>query len=53
MLGSTCNILFDGLKLDEEREVHKLDQILEKEQFWLCILCSKVIITYLNMIDNE
>jgi hypothetical protein len=41
LLSQTCNLLLDNLRMDDESPI-KFDYILEKEKFWLCITCNKV-----------
>lgn len=42
LLISTCNLMLDNLRFDDESPI-KFDHILEKEKYWLCISCNKKI----------
>lgn len=43
MLTSSASVVLENLSIEEGgQEVTELDQIMEKENIWLCISCNKV-----------
>lgn len=42
LLASSANLVLENLSLEEGQEVTDLDQIMDKDNIWLCISCNKV-----------
>lgn len=42
LLDSSANLVLENLSLEEGQDITDLDQIMDKENIWLCISCNKV-----------
>ncbi len=47
LLSSSANLMLENLSLEEGHEVTDLDQIMDKDNIWVCISCNKV--SYINL----